>query len=1079
MNTNSISLYASSTTSGSYTIVENNNATGTNSVPLNRWTHYALCRSGNTWKIFINGNELYSATLSGTIADSTQPFGIGDYSETPGTYEFQGVISNFRVVKGTALYTSNFTAPTEPLTNVTNTTLLCCNSSSSATAATVTPGTITANGNVISATNEMSAYLVLAVPGISTSTSANLVTNGTFDSNTTNWSSLSSATLSVVDGKLRVTNSTTDYGKAEQEITTEAGKRYTFSLDSYTGTTSDEAQIRVGSTSNGFDLLAATDVPTGHHSVSFTATGTSSYINVNNGGNVASEYSEFDNIVVKQEDAPRDYSADIKGSGSNKTLTPNGGAGVGYEIPSYYGSAMNFDGDGDSLQGPLNSSDLEMGSDDFTVEAWVNPSDVSGPGGIAGIWDGSSNDRSWLLYHGSGGGLNFIISADGSTNDVVASGINMTTGQWYHVVGEKEGTTIRIIVNGVVAAIDTAAAASVYNAAEEFRIGVYDFSDGTPQEFTGHIQDVRVYKGVAKYKGGFDVPKPYTPVGIESWRTVADCTANNFCTWNPLYPGFSNNPSFTNGNVSVAETGSVTSQGTGTMGPSTGKWYYEARAENVTTASHLIGIRAAEWNTANSQNSLAYRSNGEVYNYSSSATSQSTYTTGDIIGIAFDPVNGRLWFSKNGVWTNGNPSTGSGQNVNYTPSATTPFFCFDNVAGTQIWDTNFGQNPSFSGLVTPGTNTDSNGKGLFKYAPPSGFLALCEDNLPTPAIANPGDYFKTVLYTGDGNEGRSITGVGFKPDFVWIKERTSLAIVSSHRLFDSIRGPGNVLLSDNDSIELSRPSEVRSFDKDGFSLGSSSAPNEDGSTIVAWCWKAGGPAAANNDGTIASQVSANQTAGFSIATFTTTLSGSGTETFGHGLGKAPSMVIVKGRDITSSWGVYHKGIGPTGLVYLDLDNQTSTASFHWGDTAPTDSVVTLGYGSATGSAADRVAYCWAEIEGFSKFGSYVGNGDADGPFVYCGFKPAWVMIKRTDTSGENWLIYDCSRNSENPTSSKLAPNSEVMENDASIGTNTQNTLDLLSNGFKLRTTNTGTNASGGTYIFAAFAESPFKTANAK
>ena len=547
------------------------------------------------------------------------------------------------------------------------------------------------------------------------------------------------------------------------------------------------------------------------------------------------------------------------------------------------------------------------------------------------------------------------------------------------------------------------------------------------------------------------------------------------CDWNSIYPGFSNNPTFSNGNLTISETTSNTAQGTGTFGPSLGKWYYEARAENVTGGSHLIGIRAAEWINSNVQNSLAYRSNGPVYNYSSAATSQATYTGGDIIGIAFDATNGRLWFSKNGVWTTGtNPSAGSGQNVNYTPSATTAFFAFDNIAGTQTWDANFGQNPTFSGKTTAGTNADGNGKGLFKYAVPSGFLALCEDNLPAPAIADPGDHFKTVLWTGDGNSGRGITGVGFKPDFVWIKDRGD---TSAHSLFDSVRGAGIWLGSNLTSTEQTSYVNVYnpSFNDDGFSVGTDGGVNGSGSPYVAWCWKAGGAAVSNTDGTITSQVSVNQDAGFSIGTFTGDVAN--THTIGHGLGKVPSMYIVKERTGNSGWAVYHKARGNTKVSYLNSSDPEYTETgdtSSWNATDPTSSVFSVGKNGATNDNT-LVFYAWAEIEGYSKFGSYVGNGDADGPFVYCGFKPAWVMVKRSTTgANEGWTIFDSSRGPFNPNPKQIYANSNIAEGDAS-----GRYKDFVSNGFKIRGTSGEQNTSGITYIFMAFAESPFQTANAK
>ena len=291
---------------------------------------------------------------------------------------------------------------------------------------------------------------------------------------------------------------------------------------------------------------------------------------------------------------------------------------------------------------------------------------------------------------------------------------------------------------------------------------------------------------------------------------------------------------------------------------------------------------------------------------------------------------------------------------------------------------------------------------MFKYEPPSGYLALCEDNLPTPAVADPGDYFKTVLWTGDGNSGRSITGVGFQPDLVWIKSRTSTVM---DYLFDSIRGSLKGLDSSSTTAEVTSSTWLQSFNDNGFSIGGSGGMNGSGNNYVAWCWKAGGPAVTNNDGQITTQVSANQTAGFSIVTWLSNAVGS-IQTLGHGLGKSPDFIIVKNRDYGYDWFVWHKDLSNTTRGYLRL-NITNAETTGGNDTWSVSST-TFGLrqsSMANANTDDFVAYCWTEIEGYSKFGKYLGNGNADGPFVYCGFKPAFVLVK-SSTNSSNWLIMD-------------------------------------------------------------------------
>jgi hypothetical protein len=329
-----------------------------------------------------------------------------------------------------------------------------------------------------------------------------------------------------------------------------------------------------------------------------------------------------------------------------------------------------------------------------------------------------------------------------------------------------------------------------------------------------------------------------------------------------------------------------------------------------------------------------------------------------------------------------------------------------------------------------------------------------------------------TLYTGNGSTQTITNAAGFQPDLVWYKGRS---FAYNHGLFDSVRGTSNFLSSNLTDAEIS-VSGVTAFNSNGFSLGSSVNGNGNTTTYVGWQWKANGAAVSNTSGTITSQVSANASAGFSIATYTGTGSAA---TVGHGLGVAPSFIIVKRRSATDDWQVYHAAntANPeTDYLVLNTTAATADAADRWNDTAPTSSVFSIGNGSAVNTnAATYVAYCWSEIAGFSKFGSYTGNGSADGPFVYLGFRPAFLMIKRSDSTSNAWLIYDNKRNTSNLTNKKLAANlSDVENNVVNMGDDTFG-IDFLSNGFKSVTqTGANQNASGGTYIYMAFAENPTK-----
>jgi len=326
-------------------------------------------------------------------------------------------------------------------------------------------------------------------------------------------------------------------------------------------------------------------------------------------------------------------------------------------------------------------------------------------------------------------------------------------------------------------------------------------------------------------------------------------------------------------------------------------------------------------------------------------------------------------------------------------------------------------------------------------------------------IDKPSDYFNTVLYTGNSST-QSITGVEFQPDFTWIKARNQ---AYNHFLFDAVRGVQKRIKTNSTDAE-STVTGLTSFDTDGFGLGSNVDMNGSGVNFASWNWKAGGTASSNTDGSITSSVSANQDAGFSIVSYT------GTETnatVGHGLGSAPRMILFKRYGTTGNWGVYHESLGNTKGLFLNTTDAESTESTYWNNTSPTSSVFSLGGSSLGNKSTSMIAYCFAEKQGYSKFGSYTGNGSTDGTFVYTGFKPAFVIFKRSSGTG-NWQLLDNKRLGYNVENRTIYPNSSIAEQD-------EDDADLLSNGFKLRGSGTDGNGSGSTYIYMAFAENPFVT----
>ena len=452
------------------------------------------------------------------------------------------------------------------------------------------------------------------------------------------------------------------------------------------------------------------------------------------------------------------------------------------------------------------------------------------------------------------------------------------------------------------------------------------------------------------------------------------------------------------------------------------------------------------------------------------------FLSGDIFQIAFDFTGGarNVWFGRNGTW--GSNTVGVGDPANGTNPVLTVlniaqavrfYFGINTGAGTVTINANFGQRP-------------------FAYTAPSGFKALCTQNLPTPTVGattatQAGKFFNSVLWTGDGTQTRSITGLDFQPDLTWMKIRADTP--QDHQLYDAVRGAGGGKnLSSNttaaegtvNGFPDSDYGYLSSFDSVGFSVNDGAIAttggyvNYSGRTYVAWNWKANGAGSTNTSGTITSTVSANTTSGFSIVTYTgNSTSGA---TVGHGLGATPSMVIVKGRNASGlAWCVYHSSLGPTQYLFLNDTAAAGSYSGFWNNTSPTSTLLTLGNDNGTnGTSKTYVAYCFAPIAGYSAFGSYTGNGSADGTFVYTGFRPAFIMIKRTDTGASDWQIIDTTRDVTNVAGYLLQPNASNAESNATP------VLDFLSNGFKNRNSYNVTNASGGTYIYMAFASSPFK-----
>ena len=553
----------------------------------------------------------------------------------------------------------------------------------------------------------------------------------------------------------------------------------------------------------------------------------------------------------------------------------------------------------------------------------------------------------------------------------------------------------------------------------------------------------------------------WTANNLAATDVVLDSPTNNFCTLNPLNKG---GVALSEGNLKVVGLGGWDGVVSTFSVNEVGKSYVEFYMP--TTSDYSVFALIAEGDNSNLNDDGFYGTNSfSVFTYlgeiKQGPTNKANYSpaNGDVVAFAIDSGTGTVKVYVNNTLEHTYAET--------MASGETYYIAVWNAATSNGGIINFGQDSSFAGQLTAQNNTDDNGVGDFYYAPPSGFLALCTANLPDPAVV-PGENFNTVLWTGNGST-QSITGVGFQPDFVWTKYRSN---VNDHHLFDVSRGATVSLASNSTRAETTLSQTLTAFNSDGFSIGTSGDVNASAATYVAWNWKADNTSGSTNtDGSITSTVAANPNAGFSIVSYTGTGSAA---TIGHGLSSAPEMVIIKNRDDgTESWNVFHDALGNTKVIYLNLTNASSTNANAWNSTSPTSSVFSVGTKSGTGGLTDDyIAYCFHSVDGYSKFGSYTGNGSSDGPFIYTGFRPAYIMVKAID-SAYSWYIWDAARDTYNvPTHFLTADNIDAE-------TTTAGDFDLVSNGFKCRRNSVAYNSSGNSYIYMAFAEYPFKRTNAR
>jgi hypothetical protein len=541
--------------------------------------------------------------------------------------------------------------------------------------------------------------------------------------------------------------------------------------------------------------------------------------------------------------------------------------------------------------------------------------------------------------------------------------------------------------------------------------------------------------------------------------TLTSATAANFAVINPLdFSGI--NGTITNGNLTwtTNTTGSTNFNRATMRFPTSGKFYAECTVTQLNIGSG-IGYGVVQLEGTGSYLWWVYSSPFyQIYGTGGSYSTIPTISSGDVIMVAIDMDAGKAWYGQNGTWLlSGDPANGTAMSnpATFTVGSSNIVLSFDGRTGSaaNIINANFGQRP-------------------FAYTPPTGFLRLNTFNLPTPTIGATAStlaekYMDISLYSGTSAGGNNITdGLSLSSGgLLWVKNRNASG---NHALIDSVRGITKRLISDTSNAE-DTVSAVTSFNANGFTLqGSDGSFNLSGRTYVGWQWLANGSGVSNTDGSITSTVSANTSAGFSVVTYT----GNGTSgaTVGHGLGVVPAMLIIKNRTTTPDWMVYHKNASATpqnGGMFLNRTDAFVTDSNYFNNTAPISTRFTVGGNDRVNTNGNNyVAYCFSQVAGYSAFGSYTGNGSTDGPFVFTGFRPKWIMWKNASTTS-GWGMRDTSRNPSNVANLELAANADAAEV-AGQG------IDILSNGFKLRTADSWYNGNGNTMIYMAFAENPFK-----
>ena len=839
----------------------------------------------------------------------------------------------------------------------------------------------------------------------------------------------------------------------------------------------------------------------------------------------------FDGAVV----APSEFGEinSITGQWSPKEYAGTASYGTnGYYMPWKKNDRYSpyFSGSNTAGISVADSTDWDFGSGDFTMEAWIyRHEDLGQNGYIMGQCSSSTGANAgcsaFLLVGTNNTVYGYAFDASNTNNYVTLNGGTVADNKWYHVAMSRSGSTWKLFLDGTAVSTVTSSIA-VNNVGDVFgvgKLGVY-----TAGHWQGWISNARVVKGTAVYTSNFTPSttpltavtntvllccqdqtvttdnsgtskslsvtaaqtytqkmapfqfdwyqdqsgqdNDYQPDNLTLNDVVPDSPTNNFSVLNFLVPNGASGITLSQGNLKTTHSSltSDTAKLYSTMGFVSGKWYAEVScsAANVYSGHGVVNASQSVQNfdfSSSSDNVSAFTWGDKIYKNGSNTQSSlnSTASSTNILGIALDLDNGTVQFYSNGS------TSGSAETLTRN---TGDMFVFCEAvesagyASNSSYEWNFGQNGTHSGTKTAGGNTDGNGIGNYMYSVPSGFLAPCSSNLATPAVKNGAENYNTVLYVGNDTT-NNITGVGFQPDLVIVKNRTESADPMWH---DAVRGSGNGLRSNGTDAEADNSANFTGFASDGFGLAAGSNRYNDagnsgsGENYVAWNWKAGGSGSSNTDGAQTTTVSANTAAGFSIVACT----GAGSSTtYGHGLGVTPKVIIIKSRSTSDNWYLFTSAIDG-GWDYWFLNGTGGSTGT---TTMANSTTLTTSFTNGT----TFIAYCFAEVEGYSKMGVYTGDGNANGTFVNLGFRPAWTIIKRVPSGSGSWFIWD-SKREQNPHTGGLWIDSNYYDY-----THSSYAIDLLANGFKHRGTNTNQNGSGVQSFYMAFAEAPFKYANAR